>query len=126
VVFAEYDLDVLTLAAQLGLTQRLLDFYGITSVEQFDSPEILAYRAEVDTLDLMDPEDPPFYVQNDLEPATAPTTVNLLYHHANHALVLAEQADGIGLESVAYIKALGIADPSGEDSFEFSLRHLGL
>jgi hypothetical protein len=126
VVFAEYNLDLFQVAAQLGLTQRLLDFYGITDIEDFDSPEILAYRAEVDMLGLMDAEDTPFYVQNDLEPATAPLTVNLLYHHANHALVLAEQADAIGLENVAYMKALGIADPSGEDSLEFSLRHLGL
>jgi hypothetical protein len=106
--------------------QRLLDFYGITDVEDFDSPETLAYRAAVDMLALMDPEDPPFYVQNDLEPATMPLTVNLMYHHANHALALAEQADEISLENVAYIKALGIADPSGDDSVEFSLRHFGL
>ncbi len=53
-------------------------------------------------------------------------TVNLLYHHANHALVLAEQADQIGLENLAYIKARGVADPSGEDSVEFSLRQFGL
>lgn len=126
VVFAEYDIDLLGLANTLGLAQSLLDFYGITDVEQFDSPEILAYRAEVDMLDLMDAADPPFYVQNDLEPALAPLTVNLAFHHANHALVLAEQADAIGLEHVAYMKALGIADPTGEDSLEFSLRHLGL
>jgi acetyl esterase/lipase len=125
VVFAEYNLDLFELAEQLGLSQRLLDFYGIADIEDFDSPEILAYRAEVDMLGLMDADDPPFYVQNDLEPATSPLTVNLLYHHANHALVLAEQADAIGLENVAYMKALGIADPTGEDSFEFSLRHFG-
>jgi para-nitrobenzyl esterase len=126
VVFAEFNLDVIAMADQLGLLQRLLDFYGITDVEDFDSPETLAYRAAVDMLALMDPEDPPFYVQNDLEPATMPLTVNLMYHHANHALALAEQADEISLENVAYIKALGIADPSGDDSVEFSLRHFGL
>ena len=126
VVFAEYNLDLLGLADQLGLSQRLLDFYAIDDIELFDSPDILAYRAEVDMLDLMDAADPPFYVQNDLEPAAAPLTVNLAFHHANHALVLAEQADEIGLENVAYMKALGIADPSGEDSLEFSLRHFGL
>jgi hypothetical protein len=74
----------------------------------------------------MDADDPPFYVQNDLEPAAAPLTVDLAFHHANHALVLAEQADKIGLENVAYMKALMIEDPSGEDSLEFALRHFGL
>jgi len=115
VVFAEYNLDLLELANALGLAQALLDFYGISDVADFDSPAILDYRARVDMLDLMDAKDPPFYVQNDLEPAAAPLTVNLAFHHANHALVLAEEADAIGLENVAYMKALMIEDPSGED-----------
>lgn len=129
VVFEEYNLDLLELADALGLAQRLLDFYGITDVETFESPDILEYRAQVDMLDLMDVNDPPFYVQNDLEPAgpsAPPITVNLAFHHANHALVLAELADEIGLENVAYMQALGIEDPSGEDSLDFALRHFGL
>mgnify|MGYP001824262558 CR=1 FL=1 len=126
VVFEEYNLDLLALADALGLGQALLDFYGITDVEDFESPEILDYRARVDMLDMMDAEDPPVYVQNDLEPATAPLTVDLAFHHANHALVVADRADEIGLENVAYMKALMIEDPSGEDSLGFALRHFGL
>jgi para-nitrobenzyl esterase len=126
VVFAEYGIDLLGLADTLGLSQRLLDFYAIDDIAHFDSPAILDYRARVDMLDLMDAADPPFYVQNDKEPDAAPLTVDLAFHHANHALVLAEQADALGLENVAYMKALDIADPSGEDSLEFSLRHFGL
>ncbi len=126
VVFAEYGVDLLALADSLGLAQALLDFYGITDIADFESPAILEYRARVDMLDLMDAEDPPFYVQNDLEPATYPLTVNLAFHHANHALVLAERADEVGLEHVAWIKALMIEDPSGEDSLGFALRHFGL
>jgi len=130
VVFEEYRLDLLELADLLGLAQRLLDFYGITDVETFESPEILEYRARVDMLGLMDADDPPFYAQNDLEPATGPgsepLSVDLAFHHANHALVLAEQADEIGLENVTNIKGLMIEDPSGEDSLAFALRHFGL
>jgi hypothetical protein len=132
VVFEEYRLNLLELADALGLAQSLLDFYGITEVDAFESPEILEYRAQVDMLDLMDAEDPPFYAQNDLEPAgptAPPLTVNLAFHHANHARVLAEKAekaDEIGLENVVYMKGLMVADPSGEDSLGFALRHFGL
>jgi len=126
VVFSEWGIDLLALANTLGLAQALLDFYGITEVDDFESPEILEYRERVDMLDLMDAEDPPFYVDNDLEPAAPPLTVNIAFHHANHALVLAERADEIGLENVAYMKALEIEDPSGEDSLGFALRHFGL
>ena len=126
VVFEEYNLDLLMLADMLGLAQRLLDFYGITDVETFETAEILAYRERVDMLDLMDADDPPFFARNDLEPDSAPVTVNLAFHHANHALVLSQRADDVGLEHVAYMKALGIADPSGEDSVAFALRNFGL
>jgi para-nitrobenzyl esterase len=129
VVFEEYNLDLLELADALGLSQALLDFYGITEIEDFESEPILEYRARVDMLDLMDAEDPPFYAQNDLEPAgptAPPLSVNLAFHHANHALVLAEQADEIGLENVVYIKGLRIEDPSSEDDIDFALRHFGL
>jgi para-nitrobenzyl esterase len=130
VVFEDYNLDLLELADLLGLAQRLLDFYGITDVETFESQEILEYRARVDMLGLMDAEDPPFFVQNDLEPAvgpgSAPLSVNLAFHHANHALVLAEQADEIGLENIAWMKGLMVEDPSGEDPLAFALRHFGL
>jgi hypothetical protein len=122
-------LNLLELADALGLAQALLDFYGITDVDEFESAPILEYRARVDMLDLMDADDPPFYAQNDLEPAgpnAPPITVNLAFHHANHARVLAERADEVGLENVVNIPALMIADPSGEDSLAFALRHFGL
>jgi len=129
VVFEEYGLDLLMLADALGLSQALLDFYGITDIDDFESPAILEYRARVDMLDLMDAGDPPFYAQNDLEPAgptAPPLSVDLAFHHANHALVLQEKADDLGLENVVYIKGLMIADPSGEDDVEFGLRQFGL
>jgi para-nitrobenzyl esterase len=129
VVFEEYNLDLLELADALGLSQNLLDFYGITEIEDFESSPILEYRARVDMLDLMDAEDPPFYAQNDLEPAgpsAPPLSVNLAFHHANHALVLQEKADAIGLENVVYMKGLMVEDPSGEDDVDFALRHFGL
>ena len=129
VVFEEYNLDLLMLADALGLAQALLDFYGITDVDEFESPAIVEYRARVDMLDLMDAEDPPFYAQNDLEPAgptAPPLSVNLAFHHANHARELAERADEIGLENVVYIAGLMVEDPSGEDPLAFALRHFGL
>ncbi len=56
----------------------------------------------------------------------APLSANLAFHHANHAKVLAEKADEIGLENVVYMKGLMVEDPSGEDSVDFALRHFGL
>lgn len=48
------------------------------------------------------------------------------FHHANHALALVEQADVVGLDYVAYMQALGIEYPSGQDAVGFALEHFGL
>ncbi|MCA9713005.1 MAG: hypothetical protein KDK70_44685, partial [Myxococcales bacterium] len=53
-IFASYGFT-LELAVQLGLEQRLLSFYGIDSIDQIEGdPAIVAYRADVDMLGLMD------------------------------------------------------------------------
>lgn len=125
-VFAEYHIDILAVANILGLAQALLDFYGINDYAQFNSAPILAYRAKVDMIGLMDANDPPFFVRNDLEPADIPLSVDLAFHHAYHARTLVDRAVEVGLPHVAYIKALHVEDPSGEDPVDFTLRVLAV
>lgn len=120
VVFAEYETDFLELAVNAGLGARILSFYGIESLDELESPALEAYRAKVDMLALMTADDPPLYVNNPLEPAVIPLTTDLLFHHAYHARVVTERADQVGLPVVAYIAALGVADPSGKDEWDFA------
>jgi len=124
VVFADYGLPFLDLAAQQGLGQRLMSFYGIASFDELDTPEIQAYRADVDMLGLMSADDPGFYVNNPLSPAVVPTTENALFHHAFHARALAERADAVGVPYVAYIEALNVADPSGKNEWDLAIEKL--
>ncbi len=124
VVFVEYGVSFLDAAIQQGLGPRLFAFYGISSVEELDSPKIQAYRADVDMLALMSPDDPPFYVHNPLTPAIIPANENLLFHHAYHARALTEQADSIGLSYIAYIEALNVADPSGKTDWDYAIDQL--
>lgn len=120
VVFEEYGISFLDAAVQQGLGQRLMSFYGIQSMSELDSPKIQAYRAEVDMFAWMTKDDPPFYVHNPLTPASIPTTENALFHHAFHARSLSDQAKTLPLTHLAYIEALGVADPSGKDEYAFA------
>ncbi|MEZ4226082.1 MAG: carboxylesterase family protein [Polyangiaceae bacterium] len=124
VVFAEYKTDFIALAVKAGLGQRLNSFYGISSIDELESPPIVAYRAKVDMLDLMSADDPPMYVHNELSPALIPLSTDGLFHHAYHARVLTERADAVGLPYIAYIDALSVADPSGKDHWDFALDQL--
>ena len=123
-VFPDLGIGVLEGAALLGLEGRLLGFYGISELEQFDSPETLAYRRSVDMLTLLTADDPPIFVRNKNQPNELPVTVNILFHHANHAVVIANRATEVGVEHLLYAPVLGIEDPSGENEVDFALRLL--
>jgi len=120
VVFKDYGISFLDAAVKQGLGQRLYSFYGISSLAELDDPKIQAYRADVDMLALMSPDDPPFYVHNPLSPATIPVDTNGLFHHAYHARALTDRAKVVGAAPIAYIEALNVKDPSGKDEWAFA------
>ncbi|MDC0292583.1 alpha/beta hydrolase [Candidatus Binatia bacterium] len=123
-VFPDLGIGVLEGAKLLGLEKRLLAFYGISELEEFDSPEIRAYRARVDMLALLTGDDPPIFVRNKNQPNEFPTSVALLFHHVNHATTIADRAREVGVEHLLYAPVLGIEHPSGEDEVDFALRML--
>lgn len=123
-VFPDFGIGVLEGAALLGLEGQLLAFYGISELDEFESPEILEYRRRVDMIDLLTADDPPIFVRNQNQPDELPVRVNVLFHHANHAVVVANRAQEVGVEHVLYAPVLGIEDPSGEDEVDFALRLL--
>ena len=121
-VFAEYELDPIEAAEFLGLTQRMLNFYGITDVEDLETPEIQAYRAEVDMLGLMSDDDPPVFVSNVWEDASFPGTVGSLFHHPYHAEAVADFAEAEPIPVVANIPKIGV--DASETAVEFARRQL--
>ncbi|MEM0991966.1 MAG: carboxylesterase family protein [Bacteroidota bacterium] len=105
--------------------ETLYLFYGIDSVEEVYTPELEAYRREVDMLAWMDGDDAPIYILNS-GPPTAPSTDfnGELYHHPFHAMTIDEVADRVGIEHQIYRPGMGITDPANETPVEFTLRHL--
>jgi hypothetical protein len=127
VVFADYGIDLMTSVAALEMEQRLASFYGLPTISdlegQLESPAISEYRHEVDMLDWMSPDDPPFYVSNPLA-ETIPTSQNELFHHPYHARALRERAAQVGVACSAEIQALDIDDAPGVNDWEFVIELL--
>lgn len=124
-VFIDYGITISGLQTLSPiLSQRLLSFYGVSSVEQLNSEAISAYRADVDMLSLMSIDDPVTWLRNAEQPALSLLTAGVLFHHPFHAREIREQANAIGLTTVSYIPELGIADASGEQLIPFLLRHI--
>jgi hypothetical protein len=72
----------------------------------------------------MSPDDPPFWVRNDIENTGIPVDKGELFHHTLHAVALLEQATAVGLECQAYAPPLDLADPAGDSVIEFMLDRL--
>ena len=118
--------DIPTVAQGLGVTNYLLTFLGVGSVEDIYSDENIAYRANVDTLGLMDAGDAPVFVQN--FDTGFDDLLNMFLHHGLHALAVRDRAEEVGLHHVAYVDdpegPYNLVDPSGEDVASFLMRHI--
>jgi len=115
-VFKQYNFSV------NSMESAAKKFYGIDSMQELYSPQITAYRQDVDLLDLMDSSDPEIYVANQSVPVTAPTTVGILYHHPYHAKALRDQAAKVGLKGSFYIPKMNIMPTTRESMTDFILR----
>ncbi|MEH6515863.1 MAG: alpha/beta hydrolase fold domain-containing protein [Halioglobus sp.] len=117
--------EITVVAAALGATDFLYTILGVTSDEEIFGEENIAYRANIDFLELMDSGDAPIYAFNANEPFRD-SFVNLFLHHTLHTLALQQRAEAVGLENVIYAidPVYGIEDPSGEGRISFLMRHL--
>jgi len=82
-------------------------------------------RRELDFLAKMDKNDPPIFVLNKHK-AGIPANQDDLNHHPNHARVIKEKADKVGLKAIVYAPEIGIMDPSGKDLVDFFLENFKL
>ncbi len=124
-VFPEYGIPWSTVTAvnASGIAQ----FYGVSSLEEYNTDEIKQYRDRVDMMDFLSADDPEFWAENILTVVAPPITPDVIYHHAYHVKVLKEQADKVGLDNVCYYGKNPVLyeDPSGEGFVDFVIRKLG-
>lgn len=119
VVFVDYGLNLLDTVNALGMQQRLASFYGMDSIADFDTPKILAYRAEVDMFAHMSADDPAIYVHNPMSTTAAPKDQGELFHHGNHARAVKSEGAKAGVGVTAVIEAFGIDDSNGQSDWDF-------
>ncbi len=98
-------------------------YFGAKDESELLSERGRRMRAEIDLLDLMTADDPPIFVHNN-DPGHVPKQVGHMAHHPNHARVLKQRADELGIEAVVFAPQIGLQHPGGENLVAFFLRHL--
>lgn len=88
---------------------KITEFYGISSYNQVNDPQVLALRADLDLPQLIDKGDPPLWLDSE-HPNARPEKQGLLLHHPLHAKLIADAAIKAGVEveaTPACINAVG-------------------
>nr|WP_319510636.1 alpha/beta hydrolase [uncultured Draconibacterium sp.] len=99
---------------------RVFGFQSAEGVDLFAQNEI---RTDLDFLEKMTKNAPPFYVFNHYA-GGIPTNEDELHHHPLHAKALKDRAEEVGAEAIIYAPAIGISDLSGKDVVEFFIEKL--
>lgn len=124
-VFVDYGLKWSEiLANETGNIQKI---YGVSSVAQYESALIDAYRAEVDMLALMSADDPEIWINNTLRDVVHPYSApDISSHHAFHARELKKRADAVGVKNITYYGRNPIiySHPSNESWIQFCKRKI--
>ncbi|HRE57489.1 MAG TPA: alpha/beta hydrolase [Candidatus Kapabacteria bacterium] len=126
-VFPDYNLTwSQILANETGNIQKL---YGVSSLAQYESPAIDAYRNEVDMLSLLSSDDPELWINNTLRDVVNPYNpfiADIPSHHAFHARALKQRADAVGVKNISYYgkNPLLYSDPGNETWTEFCKRKI--
>lgn len=103
--------DIVSLAGG----KRILGFYGISTMTEFTSPAIAAYRQEVDLLGLLSAGDPPLWIESRNPAVAAPADRNELFHHYKHGEALLNQAQSAGVPCMAHFPAVSFQSPGWEE-----------
>ena len=122
-------LDVLRWPEILGISHAqaiaTARYFGAKDEAELLSEQGRRMRAEIDLLEFMSADDPPIFVHNN-DPGHVPKQVGHMAHHPNHARVLKQRADELGIEAVVFAPQIGLQHPSGENLIGFLVRHLKL
>ena len=120
-------LDILKWKEILGISHEQViaaaKSFGTRDEAELYRPETVHLRSETDLIRFMSADDPPVFIHNN-DVGSVPTKVAHMAHHPNHARVLKQRADELGVEAVVLAPQIGLNDPSGEDLVAFLLRHL--
>lgn len=123
-VFAEFDSSLEDLIQVYG-ADSFYSFYGVSSREAYESPEIEAYRRQVDMLTLLSSDDPEIWVTNTGGHNEAPMTSSSFNHHPFHAREIKAFADAAGVANVTtYGNPILYADTDDEDYVAFLRRKI--
>ena len=83
-----------------GLEPRMLDFYAIDSLTEYNTQTVADYRSEVDMLAMVTSDDPELWLKSTNYPLAKPINDDELLHHPHFVRELVEKTDAAGVATI--------------------------
>ena len=122
-IFADYsmtDADIVNIIKPL----KIVRFYGISSLPELETIEILKVRKNLDLGDLITADDPPLWIQNPLKTDQKPSNLNELYHHYKHGEYLYKKAQNAGINVYSSFPAKTYKSDNYTELASFFIKYL--
>lgn len=125
-VFKEYQAQGFDLETITSLTSEsvLLQFYGVNSMKELQTPALQSVRNGLDFLSELTSDDPELYLESKPIKYVFPTNANALYHHPLHSKVLMDKANSVNVQTRTYLPTMKIDTRNGENMLDFAVRKL--
>ncbi|MEM9077097.1 MAG: alpha/beta hydrolase [Bacteroidota bacterium] len=123
-VFGEFGSSLEDIIQEFG-EETTYNFYGVNSKEEYETPEIEAYRKQVDMLSFLSSDDPEIWVKNTGGHNDEPTTKSSFNHHPFHAREIKQFADAVGVPNITiYGNPVLFDNSNNEDFVAFLIRKI--
>lgn len=123
-VFVDFETSLEDIMQEVG-AESIYNFYGVSTQAEYETPEVEAYRTQVDMLALISSDDPEIWVTNTGGHNEKPLTTGSFYHHPFHAREIKKFADAAGVPNVVtYGNPILFSDPSNENFVDFLMRKI--
>lgn len=126
-IFEEYNVTFEQMTNSVEMALSVIKLYGISSLNDYNTPEVAAYQEKVDMLSLLTSDDPEIWANNTLTGVYNPkNSYATATHHAYHVKELKKRADEVGVANVCYYGKNPIlySDPSNETWVDFIIRKI--
>lgn len=123
-VFKEYQSQGFDLETITSLTSEsvLLQFYGVRSMQEIETPSIQSLRDNLDFLTELSSDDPELYLESKPIKYAFPSNANALYHHPLHSKALMDKAKSVNVQTRTFLPTMNIDTRNGENMIDFVVR----
>lgn len=104
---------------------RISLYYGLKGLDSIRSETTKAYVEKTNTLKMISPDDPEFYLYTDDDSAEIPENMSAIFHHPYHVKTILEQATKVGAKGLYYCPQLNLDTTNDKSYEEFIIRKIG-